>query len=833
MDERQIYISQDEESLSMNFPSEIENINRAEEETRKFLDSVGLSAEAFSICLVMREGLTNAVKHGNQFNPQKFVKYALWFKNDILTMEIEDEGDGFDWQSYKAMRPSASVEHGRGIFIMRRYFSEYRYNKKGNKLILTKYCPGDRQATDDQARFLENLIQSILQSPDKIGEISRDDLFRVIERLFVQQNKLGVQNAELRHMQLKKKELQAENATGSESEERYRALFENNPIETITVDHEGRVTEYNLAKKKAGDRLPNIGDIMYRDYAAMHRRDMHTELMACIKSGTPKEFSELAYGHKTLHIRISPFSGGAIITSVDITPLKEAEKDLARLATAIEQAREEIVIIDIDGNIEYVNSEFLSKHNYTREEAIGTNLFKGKKPFYDKTFYEEIWNALEKGEPWTGRFSRDTTKQRREVEATISPVRDESGEIICYVSVSRDVTRETQLEEQLRHAQKMRSIGTLAGGIAHDFNNILGSITINAEMIDDDAPDGSEIKYSAEQILLASQRAKDLVNQILLFSRDSKTERKPLQISVVVKETLKMLRAMLPATIQISRSVPEDVGLIKGDPTQIQEVLMNLCNNSAYAMREQGGSLKIAVEDVTIKDDPRFSEVPAGDYVRLSVYDTGIGIPPEIKDRIFDPFFTMKQPGEGTGLGLSVTHGIVANHGGVLTVDSEYGKWTEFSIFFPKVGSSEPELVEKKGQDLPGGDENILLVDDEVLMTDVGEKMLGRLGYNIIVTNSGHEALEVFSEDPDYFDLVITDMTMPYLTGVDLAKKLMEIRSDVPIILCTGFNELITPEKARNLGIRKFIMKPFEMEKMAKAIRSAMGKTAQEQEDEA
>ncbi|MDY6823798.1 MAG: ATP-binding protein [Thermodesulfobacteriota bacterium] len=828
MEERKIYISQDKESLVMSFPSEIENINRAEDETRKFLDCVGLSSEAFSICLVMREGLTNAVKHGNRYDPEKNVKYALQFKSDILTMEIEDEGEGFDWQAIQDLRPSASAEHGRGIFIMRRYFSEYHYNGRGNKLILTKYCPMERETKDDQSRYLEDLTRSILHSPDMLGEISRDDLFRVIESLFVQQNKLGVQNAELRRMHLKKKALQQESGTGSESEERYRALFENNPIETITVDHEGRVTEYNLAKQKAGDRLPGIGDVMYRDYAAMHSRDMHAELMACIESGVPKEFPELEYGHKTLHIRISPFSGGAIITSVDITPLKQAEKDLARLATAIEQAREEIVIIDIDGNIEYVNSEFLSKNNYVREEAIGTNLFKGRKAFYDKTFYEEIWNALEKGEPWTGRFSRDTNEDRREVEATISPVRDESGEIICYVSVSRDVTRETQLEEQLRHAQKMRSIGTLAGGIAHDFNNILGSITINAEMIHDDSPAESEIKYSAEQILLASQRAKDLVNQILLFSRDSKTERKPLQISVVVKETLKMLRAMLPATIQISRSVPEDGGLIKGDPTQIQEVLMNLCNNSAYAMLEQGGLLKISVSDVTIEDNPRFSEVPAGDYVKLSVYDTGIGIPPEIKDRIFDPFFTMKQPGEGTGLGLSVTHGIVANHGGVITVDSEYGKWTEFSIFFPKVGSSEPETLEKKGQELPGGHENILLVDDEVLMTDVGEKMLGRLGYNVIVTNSGREALDAFSEDPSYFDLVITDMTMPYLTGVDLAKKLMEIRSDIPIILCTGFNELITPEKARSLGIRKFIMKPFEMEKMAKAIRSAIGKTPQE-----
>ena len=819
-----IYVSRENDRLVMRFPSELEHINQAETETRRFLERAGLPDDIFPVCLVMREAMLNAVKHGNRYDPRKKVSYSLQLQDDILTMEIEDEGEGFEWQSHTPDRPAAESEHGRGLFIMRRYFSDFTFNQRGNKITLTKYCASRRPDMADRRSRLEKLAQAILLDPATLQDTDTDELYRLIEDQQVRLNHLALENAELHRAQNWLQANQPPRPTASE-DDRYRALFEYNPIETITVDHGGRVTEYNLAKEKAGDRLPEIGSVMYRDYAASHTIDMHRQLQECIRTGQPREFPELPYRSKYLHIRIAPFSGGAIITSVNITPLKEAEKDLARLATAIEQAREEIVVIDREGRVEYANAAFLNNNNYSRADVPGLEFFSKDRQPCDKACYEDIWNALHQGRVWTGRFRRTAADSEpdREIEETISPVKDDKGKIICYVSVSRDITREVQLEEQLRHAQKMKAIGTLAGGIAHDFNNILGAITANAELIQADTPAESEPAASAGEILQASRRARDLINQVLLFSRHSTSDRQPLRVAVIVKETLKMLRAMLPATIQISQRIKEDSAIIMADPTQIQEVLMNLCNNSAQAMAENGGHLKISLEKAAPEEAAACPALAEGDHLKLSVYDTGRGISPNIIDRIFDPFFTDGEPGRSSGLGLSVTHGIVSNHGGAITVASDPGRWTEFKVFFPLTKTAQTGLPQT-AETLPGGGESILLVDDEALMIRVGEKMLTRLGYRVTTAGSGTEALELFMADPAGYDLVITDMTMPYMTGVDLARTLMDIRPDIPIILCTGFNAMITPEKARQLGIRKFLMKPFETGKLAAAIQAVLGR---------
>ncbi len=822
--EDNIYVTKNRNGFLMQFPSAIENINRAEEETRQFLQHAGLSEEFFPVCLVMREALLNAIKHGNRHDPDKTVTYSLRLDDEILTLEIEDEGEGFDWQSMDHTVPNADLEHGRGLFIMKRYFSDFTFNQKGNKLTLTKYSSAPPPEEESEKKRLEELAQSILMKPESVAGIPSSDIFHLIENLYIRLNRMSLENAELRRAQSWLMSFRQKQRKAADEDDRYRALFEHNPIETITVDHEGRVTEYNLAKKKAGDRLPTIGSVMYKDYAASHEIDMYSELMNCIETGQPKEFKELPYRHKYLHIRIAPFSGGAIVTSVNITPLKEAERNLTRLATAIEQAREEIVVFDIEGKIEYVNAAFSNNNALTQPEAVGRDFFQSAQSAENRIHNEAIWNALSEGRTWQGRFSRNKPgdTDRLEMESTISPVKDKNGQIICYVAVMRDVTRESRLKEQLRHAHKMQSIGTLAGGIAHDFNNILGFVTNNAELIAAEAPADSIQESSANQILLASRRAKVLVNQILSFSRDSGDERKPLRIAVIVKETLRMLRAILPSTIRISQRISDETATVMGDPTQIQEVLMNLCNNAAQAMRENGGELKISLEAAAEEELSDLKDLPSGDYVKLAVYDTGHGIHSEVIDRIFDPFFTLKHPEEGAGLGLSVAQGIMADHGGTITAASEYGKWTKITAFFPKTETTEEEPAEPAADPLPRGHASILLVDDESLMTEVGEKMLSRLGYRVTIANSGQQALELFMEAPDNYDLVITDMTMPYMTGVDLAKTLMEIRPGVPIILCTGYNAMVTPEKARTLGIKKFIMKPFEMKKMSKAIREVL-----------
>ncbi len=381
--------------------------------------------------------------------------------------------------------------------------------------------------------------------------------------------------------------------------------------------------------------------------------------------------------------------------------------------------------------------------------------------------------------------------------------------------------RVRELETQLQQAQKMGVLGTMTGGIAHDFNNILSSIILNAEMARDDSPKSSDIRKSLEQILRGGQRARELVEHILIFSRNMEVTQQPLNISIIVKETLKMLKSILPATIIIEKAIASKIGIIMADPTQIQQLVMNLCTNAAHAMEKNGGKLKVKLHDVYIRKPMPFSNLSPGNYVKLIVQDSGHGIAHEHKDRIFDPFFTTKNPGEGTGLGLSTAHRIVKGYGGAITVDSMKDKGTKFEVFFP-INKGEAASIVKDRSPLPTGKERLLFVDDEECIIEVGQKILERLGYKIITATSGAEAVELFRISPEGFDLVVTDTTMPYMTGIDLSKKLLAIRKDIPIIICTGYNQIVTPEKAKAIGIRDYIVKPFNSRQMANTIRKIL-----------
>jgi PAS domain S-box-containing protein len=380
-----------------------------------------------------------------------------------------------------------------------------------------------------------------------------------------------------------------------------------------------------------------------------------------------------------------------------------------------------------------------------------------------------------------------------------------------------------RLEAMLQQAQKMEAIGTLAGGIAHDFNNILSPILIQTEMALLDLPSDSPLRLNMEDVLEAGNRARELVKRILAFSRQSEEELSPIKASSVVKESLRLLRATLPTTIEITQSLEAESDLILADATQIHQVLMNLFTNAFQALPEKGGLLWVGLDRLEL-DDADVMVIPdltPGSYLRLTVSDNGMGMDRATMDRIFDPYFTSREKGEGTGMGLAVTHGIVKSYGGAITVKSERGKGASFEVYLPCIerkGSLETEGVKP----LPTGNEKILLVDDEKAITDAIQQVLERLGYQVVARTSSVEAFEVFRSRPGEFDLVITDQTMPGMTGEEFAKKLMALRSDIPIILCTGFSHIINEEKAKAIGIRKFIMKPVVMREMALTIRDVL-----------
>jgi signal transduction histidine kinase/CheY-like chemotaxis protein/PAS domain-containing protein len=399
-------------------------------------------------------------------------------------------------------------------------------------------------------------------------------------------------------------------------------------------------------------------------------------------------------------------------------------------------------------------------------------------------------------------------------------------EVATNITLRKNTEKEKKkLEEQLRQAQKMEAIGTLAGGIAHDFNNILTPILGYAEIVQGTMAPGSETWKDQQEIITAGARAKELVKQILTFSRQTEQVQSPIQIHLVVKEALKLLRSSLPTTIEIKQNIAEDCGLVMADPTRIHQVIMNLCTNAYHAMRQSGGTLAVSLTPAIIGPADYLAELKlaAGDYLRLEVSDTGCGMSPAVRERIFEPYFTTRPPSEGTGMGLSVVHAIVSGLGGHITVYSEPGQGTTFHVYLPIHDEMAAEVGEKAIlQTLPRGDEHILVVDDEPTIGHLLERFLAPLGYQVTICNDPEQALELFAATPALFDLVITDMTMPHMTGVELAVALLARRPKLPIILCTGFSEIINEAKAQALGIRRVLMKPILKTEVATVVRTVL-----------
>lgn len=512
----------------------------------------------------------------------------------------------------------------------------------------------------------------------------------------------------------------------------------------------------------------------------------------------------------------------------DISASKRAEEALKeseeRFRSIIENTDAGYFFINSKGCFQQVNLAWLRMHKYeTADEIIGQHYSLTQVDADLSSAHEKVEHLLDGNEIIAGEFSRRCKDGTIGYHTFSARSVQKKGLTIGIEGFLIDITAHKMMEKELRQAHKMESIGTMAGGIAHDFNNLLYMIIGNTELSLEDIPDWNPVHANLEEIKSASLRAAGIVKQLLNFSRKTDVEMKPIGAITVIKEALKFLRSMIPATIKINKSLPDTDVIILADPVQIDQTLINICTNASQSMEETGGNLTINVENVDLDSEAagRYPDLSAGNYLIIAISDTGSGIDPENIDRIFDPYFTTKEFGKGSGMGLTVVHGIVKNHGGAITVDSEPGKGATFTILLPVV-DEKPEIEDEITDEVHIGSETILFVDDEESIANMSGKMLKRLGYQVETETNPATALELFKSKPDQFDLVITDMTMPQMTGVTLSEKLKNVRSDIPVIICTGHSSLIDEEKAKGLGIDAYVMKPIVKSDIARAIRKVL-----------
>ncbi len=503
---------------------------------------------------------------------------------------------------------------------------------------------------------------------------------------------------------------------------------------------------------------------------------------------------------------------------------KESKKAEAVYCSLINSSADSIVLYDLEGRTQFVSSAFTKLFGWTLEELKGKRIDYVPESEVDKTVFH-IHNAVRQGISCHGFETKRYKKDGRLVDVSISAstYSDHEGNLSGLLVILRDISEQKRLESQVRHSHKMEAIGTLASGIAHDFNNILSIILGNCELALYGMPKSKPLYAFLEEIRIASHRAKDVVKQLLSFSRKSEENRYPVNIVPVITESLRLLRSSVSANIEFRQKISRTAYAILAEPTQIHQIMINLCTNAVHAMEKNGGYLDITLENIEIvaENQDQYPDLKEGKYLRLSVGDNGDGIAPGHLERIFEPYFTTKDIGKGSGMGLAVVHGIVKNHGGVIRVNSILDQGTTFDIFFPAT-----EMPEKIQADIelsyPTGNESILIVDDDELILKMEKKILTSLGYQVEICARPLEAIELFARAPEKFDLVIADMAMPKMTGDKLIQKILKINPGLPTILCTGYSELIDENRALEMGIRRFLIKPIDMQKMAVAVKDAL-----------
>ncbi|UCF92647.1 MAG: PAS domain S-box protein [Desulfobacterales bacterium] len=705
---------------------------------------------------------------------------------------------------------------------------------------------GDIVHPEDRPRVRAQILGKTLASPpdqyDETRLIRKDG-----ETIWVEVRATAIEDqgqpallANVANITAKKKAEQARR----ESEARFRELAELLPETIYEMDLAGRLTfvnanafsQFGYTKQDFAQGLNGFDMLIHEDRP--RARENARRLIRAEETGL-NEYTALrkdgtrfaAMLRSSVIIREGQPVGlrGFII---DITERQKAEKALGeseeKYKELVENSSSMILRLDAQGRITFFNEYAQKFFGYSAEEIIGRNCVGTIVPEKDTAGHNltaMIHDILAHPDNYSTHENENMRRngERVWVAWTNRPFRNSRGEILEILCIGNDITKRKHLERQLRRAQKMEAIGTLAGGIAHDFNNILSAVMGYTELSLLDVQPGAEIEDNLNEILKASERAKALVGHILEFSRQTEQQRMPLSVTPIVKESLKLLRASLPTTIEIRSHIDADINLIEADPTQILQLMMNLCTNAAHAMRETGGILDVSCTNVAVAADTFLATnlLKAGNYLKLTVRDTGHGMTREVLEKIFDPYFTTKEKEVGTGLGLAVIHGIVESHGGIITAESRSGEGSRFDVYLPAIdGEAVPDSAKTPG--LPGGRERILFVDDEQTLVEIGKRMLERLGYAVTALGSSVEALELFRNQPGRFDMVITDMTMPNMTGEDLATKLLAIRPDIPIILCTGYSERITEDKALQMGIKGFVMKPVVLNEIAHKIRAIL-----------
>lgn len=716
--------------------------------------------------------------------------FFLWIARQIFVLISgrEQVRETLKEQNLKIIRKSIELSD-----VMRR-FEDQNYDLEISKKELSKALEAVREKERDQRIVVESSPLGIIRFNIK-GEI-KDCNEKFIELMGSSRQKLIGFNSSLYSSPEMREAIQK--ALKGEI-----SFFE----DAYTSITGGKTTYLRVAFNPVNpgvsptEVIATVEDISQRVIAEKQLKRSHDELEALVMEKTSELVREIEE-RKSAH-----------------EALKKSEEKYRSILENIEDSYFEL---DLRGNLVFFNQSLSQLLGYSEAELKGMN-YKTYTAKEDIRKIFTVFNEVYK----TGRISRlvhctlitnDHTRKNAGILASL--MKNKKGETIGFQGLARDVTKQMLMESRLQNTRKMEAIGNLAGGVAHDFNNILGGIIGYAQLIKKYSSRESKIYPYVEQILKASERATGLVRQILLFSRKTETEKMPVDMGVIAKEVIELLRASIPSTIEIRHHFKDDLNPISADQNQIHQVFMNLCSNAAYAMKAGGGCLEITLDAVVVtkEGETGLEDLTKGDYVRLSISDTGHGMNEEILKKIFDPYFTTKEIGEGSGLGLATVHGIVKDHGGIIRVESREGAGTVFHLYFPAIR----QVIEenKASVEIAKGNETVLFVDDEIYLAEVGKEMLEDYGYTVESMTSSVDAWEAFVQSPDKFDLVITDYTMPGMTGDLLAGKIRELKPGIPIIMCTGIS--LDPEITKNLNLEKILMKPIDMDSLLQVVRNVL-----------